>query len=188
MSIVNLATVCWAVQLLMAPALAFGDPSSTSQRIAISWSVMRASAMTRVLKGKTDPKRFPCKGDSLRPLGTGRSEKQVVLPRRTRSCVNHHDCVGRHSPDRSLKCMVNGDGLTSPPPLPVLTPPQACPPRLGLSIARVERGTKSCGMRDNTSRLGTTSNIPDAGTKSHKDSLLPAHVGLKRVFEFLSTV
>jgi hypothetical protein len=32
--------------------------------------------------------------------------------------------------------MVNKDGQTSPP-LPVLTPPQACPPRLGLSIARV---------------------------------------------------
>jgi hypothetical protein len=39
-------------------------------------------------------------------------------------------------------------------------------------------------MRDNASRLGAT----DAGTKSHKDSLLPAHAGLKRVFEFLSTV
>ena len=83
--------------------------------------------------------------------------------------------------------MVNKDGQTSPP-LPVLTPPQACPPALGAFYRAGEHGTKSCGMRDNVSRLGTTSKIPDAGTKSHKDSLLPAHADLKRVFEFLSTV
>jgi hypothetical protein len=87
-------------------------------------------------------------------------------------------CVGRHSRVRASNVMANATGSS---PLPVMTRPKRSP-ALGGFVSKTGRMKASTGNRPSAAlcrrwELG-----------SHKNSLLPALPGLKRMFEFQSSV